>query len=231
MPFPDYDESIYNWIKAFYDLKLIDHNYIENFQYYKNKPIEELNIWEILSYFTHIIRNERFGDGWIASCLSNGTIELLEKNLFSKLIEFENLEDKSLEEFEEKNIMFFSLAESGAMGEPNGIKIIVKKNGKIKLYRTNLENFNVEKLYSKFSTLKTLKCGLFGIVTGVNANFVHFDTGAGNHLFVNDLISNEFQEKTKDLAPYEIYTRWLLIGLDILDYDWSSFNKVLNEEI
>ena len=225
MPFPKYDKTIYDWIEAFYNLKLLDHNHLENFDYIKDKNIEDLNFDEILSYLTHIIRGERFCDGMIATNLENGTIELLEKKLFSYLIGFIEIDDNNLNDFEEKDVMFFSLAEGGAMGEPNGIEIITKKENDIKLYRTNILNFDVKKLYSKFSTLKTLNCGIFETVTGVQNGFIHVDIGVGNHLFINDSINNLFQEKIKGLQPVEIYSRWLNIGLDILNYDWSNNNE------
>ena len=225
MAFPKYDKTIYDWIEAFYNLKLLDHNHVENFNYIKDKNIEDLNFDEILSYLTHIIREERFCDGMIATNLENGTIELLEKKLFSYLIEFIEIDDNNLNDFEEKDVMFFSLAEGGAMGEQNSIEIVTKRENDIKLYHTNILNFDVKKLYSKFSTLKTLNCGIFGIVTGVQNGFIHVDMEFRNHLFINDSINDIFQEKIKGLQPIEIYSRWLNIGLDILNYDWNNYNE------
>ncbi len=226
MPFPNYDKEVIDWIEAFHSLKLLDHNYVENFNYLKDKNIEELDFYEILSYLTYIIRGEKFCDGLIASNLENGNIELLEKRLFSYLIKFTEIDDKNIRDFEEKDIMFFTLAEAGAMGEPNGIEIVTQKENAITLYHTNISEFDVRKLYSKFSTLKTLKCEIFGVVTGVQSGFIHVDTGMGNHLFINDSINNEFQEKIKTLQPFEIYNRWLIIGLDLLEFDWSKFNEL-----
>ena len=156
--FPSYDKAVFEWIEAFHNLELLDYNYIENFKYIKNEDIEELDFDEILSYLTYIIRGERFCDGLIASNLSNGTIELLEEKLFSYLVEFTEINDKNLEDFNEEDVMFLTLAESGAMGEPNGIEIVTKKENRIKFYHTNISIFDVRKLYSKFSTLRTLKC-------------------------------------------------------------------------
>lgn len=226
MPFPKYDKEVIDWIQAFHNLKLLDHSYVENFNYLKDKNIEELDFYEILSYLTYIIRGERFCDGLIASNLENGNIELLEKRLFSYLIEFTEIDDNNIRDFEEKDIMFFTLAEAGAMGEPKGIEIVTQKEDAITLYHTNISEFDVRKLYSKFSALKTLNCGIFGVVTGVQSGFIHTDTGMGNHLFINESINNEFQEKIKTLQPFEIYNRWLIIGLDLLKFDWSKVNKL-----
>ncbi len=226
MPFPKYSQEIYNWIEVFHKLKLIDHNYIDNCnQYIKDKNIEDLSFEETLSYLSRIIRGERFCDGLIATNLENGVIEQLEKMLFSYLIDFTEITDDNISEITEENIMFFTLAESGAMGEPDGIEIITKTNTQIKLYHTNLQYFDIEKLYSIFSTLKTLHCELSGVVTGVQKGFVYINTGFGNHLFVNSLINDNFQEQIKDLYPAKIYSSWLRKGLDILNYDWSNINK------
>lgn len=226
MPFPIYSEEVREWIEMFYKLKLIDKNYIDNYdEYIKDKNIEDLSAYEILSYFTHFIRGERFCDGMIASALESGVIEKLEKILFSRLAKFKEVDDENIDEIKENNIMFLTLAECGAMGEPNAIEVITKIDNKIRLYHSSTNYFVVPKIYETFSMLKNLKCGLFGAVTGVPEGFVHIDTGMGNHLFVNKAISEAFQQRIKDYRPEEIYTRWLAIGLDIIGYDWKNFDK------
>ena len=221
MPFPKYDKKVKDWIQAFHKLELLDHNHVKNFYYIKEKNIEELNFNEILSYLTHIIRGERFCDGLIASNLGNGNIELLEKRLFAYILNFIELDDNNIKEFDEKDIMFFTLAESGAMGEPNGIEIVTKKGNNIKLYHTNISVFDVRKLYSKFTDLETLNCASFGIITGLKSDFKHVDMEMGNHLFISEAINDKFQEAIKNLKPSEIYNRWIIIGLDLLDFDWD----------
>lgn len=223
MPFPLYSNEVDNWIRMFYELKLSDYNYIENFNYIKDKKIEELSQFEILSYYTHIIRAERFGDGVIAKHLENGNIEKLQQRFKSFNLKFEEITDDNIDLITNENIYFLSLAENGAMGEPGGIEIICKNNEEIKLYHTNYHEFDIEKLYKKFPTFETLKCGAFGIVTGVDKEYVHFDLGMGNHLFVKDNINNVFQDNIKDISEnYILYSNWLRIALNILEYDWSK---------
>ena len=79
--YPIYSTEVDNWIKKFYDLKLADHNYLDNYEIYRSKKISDLTLEETLSYITFIIRGERFCDGHIASFLEDGTIEQLCKNL------------------------------------------------------------------------------------------------------------------------------------------------------
>lgn len=226
MPFPMYSKEVDKWVRVFYELELMDKNYIENYdKYIKNKNIEDLSAYEILSYFTHIIRGERFCDGMIASALESGLIEKLEKILFSCLVKYKEVDNENANEINEKNIMFLTLAEWGAMGEPNAIEVITKTNDEIRLYHSSTSNFTIPKIYETFSILKDLKCGLLGVVTGVPEAFIHIDTGAGNHLFVNKVISEEFKQKIKDYRPEEIYTRWYAIGLDIIGFDWKNFKE------
>ena len=99
MPFQIYSEEVREWIEMFYKLKLIDKNYIDNYdEYIKDKNIEDLLAYEILSYFTHFIREERFCDGMIASALESGLIEKLEKILFSRLAKFKEIDDENIDE-------------------------------------------------------------------------------------------------------------------------------------
>ena len=79
--YPLYDKEVENWIHEFYRLKLSDFNYLENYEIYKHKELEELSLEETLSYITFIIRGERFCDGHIAAALEDGTIEELCNNL------------------------------------------------------------------------------------------------------------------------------------------------------
>ena len=76
-----YSEEVRSWIREFYNLKLVDINYLSNLRIYKYKKIEELSLEETLSYLTFLIRGERFCDGHIASALEDGTIEKLCNNL------------------------------------------------------------------------------------------------------------------------------------------------------
>ena len=74
MPYPKYNKEILKWIDDFYNLKLVEYNYTENYENYKEKIIEQLTDEELLSYLTFLIRGERFCDGLIAENLNNGII-------------------------------------------------------------------------------------------------------------------------------------------------------------
>ena len=68
---------------CFYDIvKKIgpDYEYRQHIEAVKQKPIAELTLSEISTYFTWIDRGERFCDGHIANFIDNGTVtKLLER--------------------------------------------------------------------------------------------------------------------------------------------------------
>ena len=67
-------------IKYFYDENLVDEDYISNYEFIKNKKIEELILQECLTYFTYIIRSDRFSSGYIYKVVSEGILlKLLER--------------------------------------------------------------------------------------------------------------------------------------------------------
>ena len=60
-------EQLLKLIKYFYDENLVDEDYISNYEFIMNKNIEELTLQECLTYFTYIIRSDRFSSGYIVS--------------------------------------------------------------------------------------------------------------------------------------------------------------------
>lgn len=217
LPYPLYRDEIHDWIKAFYSLDLIDKNYIENYENIEDEEIECLSRNEVLTYLTHLIRGERFCEGLIAEVLENGIIERLELRLRALTVEFEEVTDEIISKLKESNIMFFALAESGAMGEPCMIQFVSKVGAEVKFYRTNYaDEISIDSLYSVFPTLKTLSCGPFGWVTGVGDDFVYFDMGFGNHLFVNDCVVDLFRMCVNAKSPAELYRDWLGVAWKVL---------------
>lgn len=71
-PYPVYTPEI---MAAFTLLKL-DRQYLSHYEKLGRKPIAEMNVNEIATMLTFIVRGERFSDGHIASFVESG--ELLE---------------------------------------------------------------------------------------------------------------------------------------------------------
>lgn len=81
MPYPIYEEDVFEFIEKIYQLELTDIKYRDNFILIKDKELDQLNIDEILTYLTYYVRGERFCDGLIARGLKEGTLEKLTTRL------------------------------------------------------------------------------------------------------------------------------------------------------
>lgn len=89
-----YPEDVCTFIDKFYELDLIDQNYLNHHRslcecktkYNKSKRnyiYEELTLEDLLTICTYIIRGERFCEGMINSCLRDGSFQ----KVINKLIE------------------------------------------------------------------------------------------------------------------------------------------------
>ena len=109
------------------------------------------------------------------------------------------------------NIIAFSYAHSGAQGEPGGVKII-DNDGKIYHFNYIDNKLKENEIYEIFPFIKNIE--LCKIIEG----WQELNMGAGNRLYVNESIYQEFKEKTKDLkSPVSLYQRWTKIILDIIN--------------
>ncbi|MBR5641551.1 MAG: hypothetical protein IKW92_05435 [Firmicutes bacterium] len=81
MPYPLYDDEVYDWMKAVGDTGLTDHDYLEHMEALRDKPVDTLTAEEIMTWFTYYLRGERFCDGLIAGALESGELEALGNRL------------------------------------------------------------------------------------------------------------------------------------------------------
>ena len=127
----------------------------------------------------------------------------------------------NIEEIKYNNIMFLSFAEAGAMGEPGGIKILLKDS---KLYHTNYcynKDIKIEDLFSIFPPLATFQCGMC-IVTNLDKNWKWIDMGMGNYLLIRNKIHSKYMEylekeiENDKFRQGKIYAKWLEIARKML---------------
>ena len=120
----------------------------------------------------------------------------------------------NIKEINYNDIMFLSFAESGAMGEPAGIEILLKD---LKLYHTNYcysEDIKIKDLFSIFPPLETFQCGMC-IVTHLDENWKWLDMGMGNYLLIRNTIYDKYVEcidkevENDEFTPGEVYKKWL----------------------
>ncbi len=81
LPFPLYDEEVFKWMKTMRDEKLLIYSYSSQMEDIREKEVSSLSIDEILTYYTGLIKGERFCDGLIAEALEDGTLEALGNRL------------------------------------------------------------------------------------------------------------------------------------------------------
>lgn len=113
------------------------------------------------------------------------------------------------------DVLFFKIAEGGAMGEPGGV-VWVKSTGES--YHCNYCYGDITRadLMLAFEPLKNCCFGIFGMGTVVPKGWVYVNLGMGNHLLVAESVHDEFKELTKDIKrASEIYGRWYEAALKI----------------
>lgn len=115
-----------------------------------------------------------------------------------------------------KNVMFFSLAESGAMGEPGAVLFYVK-SGEVYHFNYVYGDVDIKKVEKLFPTLSECRFGLFGIGSSVPKGWSYVSLGMGNHLIVNDEVFDSFAKKIDlDSDPSVIYMNWLDVAGSII---------------
>lgn len=115
-----------------------------------------------------------------------------------------------------KNVMFFALAEGGAMGEPGGILFYLISG---ELYHLNYVygDVDIKKVQKYFPILANCKFGMFGLGCSVPEGWNYVNLGMGNHLIVNDEVYPLFIEQLgDDIEPSVAYMNWMKIAENTL---------------
>jgi len=126
-------------------------------------------------------------------------------------IVFEEINKNIREVISYEDIVFFSLAEGGAMGCPGEVLIATKNDDGVKWYCLNTMTENNDDLCAVFPPLKTFNCGIFGMASGIQDGWNHVDLGMGNHLLVRDDYYTQFAYEEEQLHAKhrgEVYASW-----------------------
>lgn len=108
-----------------------------------------------------------------------------------------------------KDVKFFSIAETGAMGDPGGVLFYVK-TGELYHFNYLYGDVDIRKVQDKFPTLAKCKFGLFGIDSSVPEGWKYVSLGAGNHLIVEESLYEDFmKEFPKDIPSSILYANWI----------------------
>ena len=103
-----------------------------------------------------------------------------------------------------KNVMFFSLAEPGAMGQPGAV-IFYVKSGELYHFNYVCGDVDMSKVEKKFPVLAETHFGVFGINTTVPEGWHYVYLGMGNHLLIKDEVYEAFRDVFAQDTPPEIY--------------------------
>ena len=115
-----------------------------------------------------------------------------------------------------KNVMFFSIAEGGAMGEPGGVLFYVE-SGELYHFNYVYGDVDIKKVEEMFPTLTECKFGLFGIDSQVPKGWKYVSLGMGNHLIMKENVYEQFMDKfSEEMEPSIIYQNWVNVARDIL---------------
>ena len=113
------------------------------------------------------------------------------------------------------NIVAFSYAASGAMGEGGGIYIITEEGN---VYHTNIVygDMSIDNVFLICPPLRDCQFSWFG-ADKIPDGWSYHDMEAGNHLCVKDNISKIVKEMSVGLEPSELYQQWKVIVIQAID--------------
>ena len=110
-----------------------------------------------------------------------------------------------------QDIVAITIAEGGAMGEPDGFYAVLNNYS---VYHTNFRNTQIakEKFFAVFPLLKTFNCSC-GHVINLNDEWKWFYMGVGNYLIVReqyyDVVMNCIKENLpEDYQRGYLYQKW-----------------------
>ena len=130
-------------------------------------------------------------------------------------IAFEERTDDIFQFIHHEDVVFFFLAEIGAMNCPGEVIVATKNNDTIKWYCFNTEVDTYEDLLSIYPPLETFDCGVCGEASGIQEGWHHVYLSMGKHLFVRDDYYKSFQCAIDELhieSTEEIYESWIGIA-------------------
>ena len=110
--------------------------------------------------------------------------------------------------FTSKDILAFSFAESGAMGEPGAVILVDKDK---QFYHCNYVFGDVteDDVLKMVPMLQDCQFGLFGRNSIVPAGWTYVNLGMGNHLVVSNEVYKSFSKRMERFTtPPQIYQNW-----------------------
>lgn len=139
-----------------------------------------------------------------------------------------DLTKKNIEQITYENVIAITIAEGGAMGEPNAFHVVTKS---LEHYYTNLGNTDIsrETFFDCFPLLKKIHC-FCEELEGLEKDWSWFNMGFGNYLIIrteyNDEMNNCIKTRlTENWQRGELYNNWYdLVKSIILDRKYKRYH-------
>ena len=123
----------------------------------------------------------------------------------------EELEDGIL-----TDVMFFKIAEGGAMGTPGEV-IWVRGNGESYCFNYCYGKIPLGELMKRFQPLRECCFGIFSMGVAIPKGWEYVNLGMGNHLLVAETVFEAFKEETKEITRASaLYGKWYDIANKII---------------
>lgn len=114
------------------------------------------------------------------------------------------------------DVLFFMIAEGGAMGEPGAVKFI-KEDGNLYSFNYVFGDYKYEDIVKAFPPLGKCSFGLFGIESHVPDGWEYVNLGMGNHLIVKTSVYPKFKKLiSKYQSMGEVYQNWIKHAEEIM---------------
>ena len=124
------------------------------------------------------------------------------------------IDSKNIKDINYDGIIALTIAEGGAMGEPNGFQVVDEN---MKLYHSNFADGKIEykKLETAFPVLKSFKCG-FDDVQKLDNGWKWISLGMGNYLIIKEEYYDRYMDRViaelgKEYRKGELYQNWYKI--------------------
>jgi len=125
------------------------------------------------------------------------------------------IDEKNYGDYKNLNIVAFSLAYSGAMGNPGEILVITKD---ARIYSMNYAygDMTIEMCNEVCPPLKDCQFGFFEVEETL-VGWKGVPLGAGNFLVLSESIYNQLKHELLEMPPHFRYGRWIDITLNLLN--------------
>lgn len=125
------------------------------------------------------------------------------------------IDEKNYGDYKNLDIVAFSLAYSGAMGNPGEILVITKE---ARIYSMNYAygDMTIEMCHEVCPPLRDCQFGFFEVEETI-VGWKGVPLGAGNFLVLSESIYNQLKHELLEMPPHFRYDRWIDMTLNLLN--------------